>query len=232
MAGDVLPSASNWHQVFRYLLLLCKLCSEQVIECTKKDVTGNCVLIFMITTLIINSCCCWISRMCVHLIGCRTLNEVSPSRLEITSNLLTHFGPVMFYGGIDLGQCSDYLNQCWIFICDVLWHLSESDFTAHAHAIVLYNAFEYYTFIFFYCRISQGTMTYPNTRWMICLHFTALLCCVLCRDLLDRVIASAKISDDSTTIGIFIILLYHNIFIFISFFYFYFYIYNIVISFP
>ena len=40
---------------------------------------------------------------------------------------------------------SHYLKQCWFLICEVPWHLPESNLTASAQA-TLYNEFQNYTF--------------------------------------------------------------------------------------
>ena len=49
-----------------------------------------------------------------------------------------------------IGSClttpNHYLNQCWLSISDVLWHLSESNFTVSSQASILYDEFENYTF--------------------------------------------------------------------------------------
>ena len=37
---------------------------------------------------------------------------------------------------------SHYLNQCWLPICVVLWHSSESNFTMRAQTTILYNEFD------------------------------------------------------------------------------------------
>ena len=41
---------------------------------------------------------------------------------------------------------SQYLNQCWLLICEVLWHSPESDFILSASIATLYDDFENYTF--------------------------------------------------------------------------------------
>ena len=45
-----------------------------------------------------------------------------------------------------LTATSHYLNQCWLLIRKVLWHSMPSNFTASAHAIVVYNQFKNHTF--------------------------------------------------------------------------------------
>ena len=40
---------------------------------------------------------------------------------------------------------SHYLNQCWLFISEVVWHLHESNFTTCVKAYILYNGIEKYT---------------------------------------------------------------------------------------
>ena len=58
-------------------------------------------------------------------------------------NELTHCGlpVVMPYGDIDLIQhlLSHYLNQCWLFISEVVWHSSEGNFTRDTSAINPWN---------------------------------------------------------------------------------------------
>ena len=39
-----------------------------------------------------------------------------------------------------------YLNQCWLLICEVLWHSCESNFTVSTQTTFLYDEFEKYTF--------------------------------------------------------------------------------------
>ena len=41
---------------------------------------------------------------------------------------------------------SHFLNRCWLLICEVLWHSSESSFKGSAEATILYNDFENYIF--------------------------------------------------------------------------------------
>ena len=45
------------------------------------------------------------------------------------------------------------LNQCWLFISEVMWHSPESNFWAAVHATTLYNEFENYTGN--YCHVCQ-----------------------------------------------------------------------------
>ena len=40
---------------------------------------------------------------------------------------------------------SHYLNQCWLIFSVVLWHSSESNFTAITQCIIMYNNFENHT---------------------------------------------------------------------------------------
>ena len=53
------------------------------------------------------------------------------------------------------------LNQCWLFICEVLWHSTENNFT-NAWANVLYNEFGNYTF--------KITLTSPRGQWVNIVH--------------------------------------------------------------
>ena len=46
-----------------------------------------------------------------------------------------------------LTASSHCLNQCWLLISDVLWHLSESNFTARTQATILHNELESYMLI-------------------------------------------------------------------------------------
>ena len=41
---------------------------------------------------------------------------------------------------------SQYLNQCWLHICEILWHSHVSNFTVSAQATILYDDFENDTF--------------------------------------------------------------------------------------
>ena len=54
---------------------------------------------------------------------------------------------------------SHYLNQCWLFIIEVLWHSLESNFSASAEATILYKmSFKNYCHIF----------SHPGTRqWVL-----------------------------------------------------------------
>ena len=45
-----------------------------------------------------------------------------------------------------LTASSHYMNQCWFLINEVLWNSAESNFTASAPAIILYDEFDNYTF--------------------------------------------------------------------------------------
>ena len=67
----------------------------------------------------------------------------------------TDCGLLMPYGNIDLGQHlfrkwllvwwhptpSHYLNQCWLFISEVVWHSPGRNFTSSAQGAILYNRF-------------------------------------------------------------------------------------------
>ena len=52
---------------------------------------------------------------------------------------------------------SNYLNQCWLIISEVLHH-SPENFTASAPATILHNQFENYSF--------KTTATFPRGRWV------------------------------------------------------------------
>ena len=54
---------------------------------------------------------------------------------------------------------SHYLNQCWLIISGVLWHLPESNFTASGQATILYNEFKNYT------SEIRITTTSPRDQW-------------------------------------------------------------------
>ena len=41
---------------------------------------------------------------------------------------------------------SHYLNQCWLYMGEVLWHSTQTDFKESAHVTVLHNEFENDTF--------------------------------------------------------------------------------------
>ena len=41
---------------------------------------------------------------------------------------------------------SHYLNQCWLHIGEVLWHLPESTFMMSVQTAIQYSEFEKYTF--------------------------------------------------------------------------------------
>ena len=41
---------------------------------------------------------------------------------------------------------SHYLNQCWLLISEILWHSPESNLIVRAHAFILYDWVEKYTF--------------------------------------------------------------------------------------
>ena len=53
---------------------------------------------------------------------------------------------------------SNYLNQCWHLISEVLWHLPERKFTVIAQAIILYNKHENY--------IIKITAASPRGQWI------------------------------------------------------------------
>ena len=90
-------------------------------------------------------------------------------KLPLDYKELTHYGLVMLYGdwsGSTLAQImacclmapSHYLNQCWLLISEVLWHLPESNSTVRAPATTLYDEFENYTF--------QIAATSPRRQWV------------------------------------------------------------------
>ena len=62
-----------------------------------------------------------------------------------------------------LEESSQYLKHCWLFIGEVLWHTTRSNFTSNSQATILYNVLENY--ISKDCHISQGAMyrcRFPN----------------------------------------------------------------------
>ena len=76
-----------------------------------------------------------------HMIFQHTVNMVNP--LWPSDTIQRHrSGSILVHG---MAWCltapSHYLNQCWLFIDEVLWHSTESNFTASAKVTVLYNVF-------------------------------------------------------------------------------------------
>ena len=57
---------------------------------------------------------------------------------------------------------SHYLNQCWLLILEVLWHLPRSIFAACAEASILYNEFKNYTCTY---RITATSRVSEWTHW-------------------------------------------------------------------
>ena len=53
---------------------------------------------------------------------------------------------------------SHYLNQCWLLICEVLWHSSGSNYTASTQAITLYTEFQNHTI--------KSTASSPRDQWV------------------------------------------------------------------
>ena len=51
-----------------------------------------------------------------------------------------------------------YLNQCWLVIRKILWHLHESNFTGNEQAVILYYEFENYAL--------EITATSPRSQWV------------------------------------------------------------------
>ena len=64
--------------------------------------------------------------------------------------------------GVSINACltapSYFLEQCWLLIGEVLWHLPESNFTATAQTTILFNKFKYFAF--------EITIGYPRGQWV------------------------------------------------------------------
>ena len=79
------------------------------------------------------------------------------------------------YGDRDLGQHwlrqwllaltipNHYMDHNWIFVGEVQWHSTESNFMVSAQATVLYNEFEICTF--------KITATSPRGKWVVLTHW-------------------------------------------------------------
>ena len=91
--------------------------------------------------VVVDSNVCWIKTSAIHMYVC--LNSMWPSDAiwwHRSGSTLTRVTACC------LTALCHYLNQCWLLISEVLWHSSESNFTASAQATVLYNEFENYSF--------------------------------------------------------------------------------------
>ena len=67
---------------------------------------------------------------------------------------------------------SHYLNQCWLLIIDVLWHSSESKFTARAQATILHNELQSYVLklLSYLPGINELTLFTPRIKHHVCSH--------------------------------------------------------------
>ena len=93
---------------------------------------------------------------------------------QIAGDLRCHGTPVpsdaiwRYWSGSTLAQImaccltapSHYLNQCWLLISEVPWHLPDNNFTVSAQSTILYNEFENLTFII------TSTAKSPKGQWV------------------------------------------------------------------
>ena len=53
---------------------------------------------------------------------------------------------------------SHYLNQCWLMVCEVLWHSLDSNFTENTSVVYHWNGFETYQF--------ETVVKAPRGQWV------------------------------------------------------------------
>ena len=88
-----------------------------------------------------------------------------------------------YYDYIDKLSTSHYLNQCWPFISEVLWHSPQTNFRAKAQACILDDELENYTFKITTASPSgqcvKAITTCQSNKWRVICSARMMLNCVL-----------------------------------------------------